>query len=297
MYVGIVAETNLKADPAPNAAGVPYPRHWVYVRKLWEANSRNPDPVTAHPIPVFTNMQHRDGSLTWEPLPVGTRVVVAKVDDVSRLNREQWAVIAYAPQTDAIFSDYRETVNYENRNGNVDKIVLAPSDPVTGPNEDYGRTHRDGDGLGWNTLRPYDDDPMRREMHWGGAGITFALDHKLDESVVKLTITVAGPQTYTATIDAVAQTATFADEKGNSMVMDSNSDSVTITTLGDTSISAAGNITLGTGEDMQPIARVGDTIEIDDVEGTTTVDGSPVSFTFTSGSGTISSGSGRVTAA
>lgn len=261
LHVGVVGDHNLKAEPKADAKGRPYPLHYVWVRKLWLATPTNPDPMTTHPIPVFINRHHKDGNQDWEPLPVGTRVLVAEVDK-SPLNREGLAVIAYGPQTDEPFGDTRETVNYRSyRGGSHDKVVLAPSDPVAGANEDYGRSHRDGDGMGWDTSRPYDGDPTRREMNLGIPGITAHLDHRTDESTCILTLTVAGvPRTYTVAIDAVQQTATVADDKGNSLALNSEANSWTITTVGGgpVNINASGSINLGTGG--AGVARIGDAV-------------------------------------
>lgn len=248
MYVGIVADHNIKAEPAQDARGQAYPRHWVFVRKLWEATQNNPDPVTAHPIPVFLNSQFKDGNFTWEPLPVGTRVLITKVNDVSKLNREQWAVIGYAPMTDALYPDHRETVHYTMRKGgNTDKWVLAPGDPVAGPNEDYGRTHRDGDGMGWHSRRPYDADPVRREAEFSIPGASIKFNHKTDESTNYIEIEVAGPVvTYTAKLDGVNGIANLVDDQGNSVTLDSLAASMTTVVMGDINFtaSAGGNMNI-----------------------------------------------------
>lgn len=265
LHVGVVSDHNLKPEPKTDAKGRPYPRHYVWIRKLWLATPTNPDPVTVHPIPVFINRHHKDGNQDWEPLPIGTRVLVAEVDKAP-LNREGLAVIAYGPQTDDPFGDTRETVNYRNYNGSSrDKVVLATSDPVTGPNEDYGRYHRDGDGMGWDTLRPYDNDPTRREMNLGIPGITAHLDHRTDESTCILTLTIAGvPRTYTIAIDAVQESATVSDDKGNSLALDSATNSWTITTV------EGGPVTVNAHGDATVNSQTGDVI-VNSAEGDVTV--------------------------
>lgn len=262
MHIGVVSDHNLKAEPKADAKGRPYPGHYVWIRKLWLTTPTNPDPVTTHPIPVFINRHHKEGNQDWEPLPIGTRVLVAEVDK-SPLNREGLAVLAYGPQTDEPFGDTRETVNYRNfAGGSVDRVVLAPGDPVAGANEDYGRFHRDGDGMGWDTKRPYDSDPTRRQMEIGIPGITAELDHRTDESTCILTLTVAGvPRIYTVTIDAVAQTATVADDKGNSLALDSAANSWTITTIeaGPVIVNAHGDATVNSATgNVTATATVGD---------------------------------------
>lgn len=276
LRIGFVAENNLDGSMV-NAKGEPYPLHYVTIRKPWMATPNNPDPVTPHPIPVFINRQHQDGNQFWEPLPVNTRVLVAEVERTP-INREGLAVIAFGPQTDEPFGDTRETVNYANRNGgNVDKVVLADSDPVEGPNADYGREHRDGEGSGWHTLRPFPDDATRREMHAGVEGVTEKFEHRLDKSKVEYVLTVTGPKaTYTFKFDGVAGTATVEDNKGQSIEIDSDALSVSVVAVGDVSVQAGGNILLGADADGPAVARVGDTVTVGANTGTITSGSSKV---------------------
>lgn len=250
LRVGIVNEHNMLAAPAQNARGELYPRHYVWVRKLWLATPTSPDPITAHPIPVFINRQHKDDGQEWNPLPVGTRVLVAEVDKTP-INREGLAVVAFGPMTDATFEDTRETSYYRLlKGGNIDKIITAPTDPVGGANEDYGRTHMDGDGMGWQTRRPFDSDPTRRQMQFGIPSITALLDHRTDDSTIEATFTVAGGVTYTFKFDAhpARQNVELSDSKGNSFKIDSLANAIEVNAMeavsitvvsGDVDISAA----------------------------------------------------------
>lgn len=308
MHIGIVAEHNIKAEPHKDKQDRPYPFHYVWVRKIWAATPRNPDPVTAHPIPVFIDRQHK-GAQDWEPLPVGTRVLVGEVDK-SPLNPEGLAVIAIGPQTDEILSDVRETSHYRSwPDGGIDRAVVAPSDPVAGPNADHGRTHLDGQGMGYITQDPYPDDPTRRQMLQQIPGITVTFDHRTDNSTWVYQINVAGsPTIFDLILDAVAGTATLKDQKGNQVVLDSLGDSILaealaqveakapnilltaeaqVTVTAPKVVVASPDVHLG-GEGGPAVARIGDEVTVSGV----TSDGA----TFTEAKGTITAGSGIVKA-
>lgn len=224
-YVTEVVEANYQAQPQVNKAGVKYPRHYAWVKMPWRATAANPDPITPHPIPVFLNHYHTPDKREWQPLPVGTRVVVAPVNR-SPHNPVGLAVIAYGPQnTDDQFDDLRETATYQVFDGNAgeDRYVDAPSDPVFGPNEDVGRTHLDGRGYGWQTRHPYPGDAMRDIKTTFGPGTVTTEEKRLDDSVVRRQVVHTGPTaTYTFTFDGLAGQATLQDDKGNSLVLDSN---------------------------------------------------------------------------
>ena len=223
-YITEVVESNYKDEPRTNRDGRPYPRNSAWVKMPWLATPKNPDPVSAAPVPVFIGQQHKGGRLGWEPLKPGTRVVVVELED-RRYSPTGLAIIAYGPpNTDELYTDLRETAAYEQRVGNagLDKWVEAEEDPVFGPNEDVGRTHLDGRGYGWQTRHPYPGDATRDEMLLTGPATTILDEHRTDESVVKRVMTIPGPTcTYTVTYDVVAGTYTLADDKGNSVTLDS----------------------------------------------------------------------------
>lgn len=296
LRIGVVAEHNLKATPDEDKRGVQYPQSYVKVRKLWAASPQNPDPVTAHPIPVFVNRQHKNGEESWGPLPVGTRVVVAEIEKTP-LNREGFAVIAFGPEVDSLFGDVRETAYYRNyQGGSQDKVVVAPTDPVEGPNADYGRYHRDGEGMGWHTLRPYPDDPERREMVIGIPGGRITFDHRLDESTNEAKLEVEGPAVeYTVLVDGKNGALTIEDDQDNVIELNSVAGTLTFTIQGDVTVNAQeggalivnaeGNVALNADGDVllggaggPAVARVGDA----------------VSVSTTTGIGTITSGSTKV---
>lgn len=223
LRIGEIVESNYLDEPEKNRAGRPYPRTHAYVRLPWLATPENPDPVSPHPIPVFIGQQHQGGRLDWLPLKPGTRVIVAELAD--RRPPNNLAVIAYGPpNTDDLYPDLRESVEYRKFPGNAgeDRYVDAPEDEVFGPNEDVGRTHLDGRGYGWQTRHPYPGDATRDEKMDLGPATTILDEHRTDESVVRRVMTIPGPTvTYTVTYDAVAGTYTLADDKGNSFVLDS----------------------------------------------------------------------------
>lgn len=284
MHIGIVADHNLIAEPVQDKEGRPWPKHYVFIRKVWKANLSNPDPVTPHPIPVFINRQHK-GATDWEPLPVGTRVLVSEVDKTP-LNPEGLAVIAMGPQTDEIVDDTRETSYYRSwQDGGVDKVVPVDTDPVDGPNADHGHTHQDGEGMGYQTRMPYPDDPTRRQSVYKIPGITITLDHRTDDSTWVYTVEVAGSAVvYTLSLDAIAQTASLVDDKGNSVELNSASNVITATALAQI-LADAPAVDLG-GEGGKQVARMGDTIEV-------TIPSGSSAGTYT---GTITGGSAVVKA-
>jgi hypothetical protein len=223
LRIAEVVESNYQAEPAQNRAGRAYPRTHAYIRMPWLATPENPDPVSPHPVPVFAGQQHQEGRLDWLPLKPGTRVVVAELAD--RRPPNNLAIIAYGPpNTDDLYPDLRETVEYRKFPGNAgeDRYVDEVEDPVFGPNEDVGRTHLDGRGYGWQTRHPYPGDMLRDEKFDFGPATTIKDEHRLDQSVVRRVMTIPGPTvTYTVTYDAVAGTYTLADDKGNSVTLDS----------------------------------------------------------------------------
>lgn len=246
MHVAIVAEHNIKAVPEEDKKNRPYPKHYVWIRKPWEASPSNPDPVTPHPIPVFINRQHK-GSKDWEPLPVGTRVLVGEVDKTP-LNPEGLAVIAMGPQTDAILTDTRETAHYRQwQDGGIDQAVPVDQDPVAGPNADYGRTHKDGSQMGYESRGPYPSDPTRRQMELTIPGITVTFDHRTDDSTWAYKVQVAGTSViYDLIFDAIAQTATLKDDKGNQFQIDSAANKASLLAVAEVTVDAP-TIKLGAG--------------------------------------------------
>lgn len=223
MHIAEVVDHNY--DPVQDRAGRPYPRTYVWVRLPWLSSPANPDPISTHPIPVFINQQHREGRTDWQPLKVGTRVVVAEVDKTPH-NPMGLAVIAYGPQnTDDQYDDLRQTVEYRKLPGNAgeDRYVDKSSDPVFGANADVGRTHVDGRGLGWQTRHPYPDDDVRLQHHQFFPDTTLESEHATDNSTHFHRLTVNGEAVvYTWEFDAIAMTWTLADDKGNVLTLDSS---------------------------------------------------------------------------
>lgn len=233
LRLGQVVETNYKDQPAQNRAGRPYPRTHAWIRMPWLATPDNPDPVSPHPVPVFIGQQHAQGRHDWLPLKPGTWVIVAELAD--RKPPNNLAIIAYGPpNTDDVYPDLRETVEYRKFPGNAgeDRYVDEPEDPVYGPNEDVGRTHLDGRGYGWQTRHPYPGDMLRDEKLDLGPATTIKDEHRLDQSVVRRVMTIPGPAcTYTVTYDVVAGTYTLADDQGNQIVLDSLGKTLLMTAL------------------------------------------------------------------
>lgn len=229
-YVAEVVEANYKASPEQDRAGRPYPRHYAYIKMPWLASAANPDPISPFPVPVFLNHYHKDRQ-DWVPLPVGTRVVVIPVHR-SRVNPLGLAVIAYGPQnTDDAFGDLRETAEYHLWPGNagVDRYVDKNTDPVFGPNEDVGRTHLDGRGYGWITRHPWPDDPNRDKKVSTAPGTIITEEKRLDNAVVKYEVVHTGlGVVYTLLLDGKNQTASLADDKGNSVTIDTGANSITV---------------------------------------------------------------------
>lgn len=170
-------------DKIANAYGRPLPVQHVFITMPWLASSDNPQPYSTHPVPVYVNQHHTPDRKDWEPLPPGTRVLVAEVDKVKGVNPLGLAVVAFGPPaTDSVYPDLRETSRYSlYRGGEMDRIVWKDSDPKQGPNSDYGRDHTDASGYGWRTRLPYPSDPMRQEGYHMMPGYTVEyFDYKDD---------------------------------------------------------------------------------------------------------------------
>jgi len=238
-HIAEVVDSNYKDPPVANRVGRPYPRHYAYIRMPWLANPKNPDPISPHPVPAFLNQQHLDRK-DWVPLKPGTRVVVIEVDR-SGVNPLGLAIIAYGPQnTDDQYGDLRETVDYHARpgNGGTDKWVDEIEDPVYGPNEDVGRTHEDGMGMGWRTRHPWPNDLTRVRRTDTYPDATVDAMHRTDDSEHYWRFTLPGTNvTYTLEFDAITMTVTLMDNLGNSVVLDSSAMTVVATIV--TSISLA----------------------------------------------------------
>lgn len=280
LHIGEIVDSNYITTPASDRAGRPYPRGYAYVRMPWMASPSNPDPISQHPIPVFVGRQHRAGKLDWEPLADGTRVVIAPVDPTP-INPLGLAVIAFGPQTDDLYTDYRETATYHEQGGNggEDRYVNAPTDPVFGNNVDVGRTHEDSRGYGWRTRHPYPGDANRDEADETWPGVTVHNEKRLDNSVVERVVTVTGPAgVFTITVDAVAGTVTIADDTGDEIVLDKPNQKIALTALAEVTVDAPSIKLAGGGA---AVARVGDAVQVDS--------GTHVG-TITAGSGAVESG-------
>lgn len=270
IHIGVVAETNLKAEPAQDRAGRPWPKHYVFIRKPWAATPSNPDPVTAHPIPVFIDRHHKSHK-DWEPLPVGTRVLVATIHQ-AEAGPEGLAVIGIGPQTDAILGDTRETSSYrEWSDGGIDRAVVAGVDPVEGDNADAGRDRVDGRGWGWKTRNPHQGDPNRDEAYVLGPNTTMLMEKRLDGSVIQMLLTHGAQKVWMdevtkkltiddglgqkITLDGLAKTITLTDGQGDTVTINGAAKTVTVATVNGMSVN--GRAVILTGDPVTTVDSMG----------------------------------------